>query len=75
MARQNYHKGTIQLSVGPDFDRDHARKLSEAAGYAGGPGTHPESPGNFSAFVRDIGQLPVEAGAELKALIKKWRVR
>ena len=72
MTRKDYHKGTIQLSVGKSFDREHARKLSEATGYAGGPGTHPLSPGNFSAFVRDIGQLPVEAGPELKRLIQRY---
>ena len=75
MTRKDYHKGTIQLSVGKNFDREHARKLSEAAGYAGGPGTNPLSPGNFSGFIRDIGQLPVEAGPELAAFIEKWRIK
>ena len=74
MTRKDYHKGTIQLSVGETFDMIHARQLSEAAGYAGGPGTRPGARGNFSAFVADIGQLPVEAGVELKALIKKYKL-
>ena len=73
MSKKTYYKGTVQVSVGENFDREHARRLSEAAGYSGGPGTRPGSRGNFSAFVADIGQLPVEAGAELKALIEKYK--
>ncbi len=70
--RKNYYKGTRQLSLGEAFDMEAARALSLAVGYEGGKGVG-QGNGNLSALARDVLGLPVEAGAELKALIKKWK--
>jgi len=72
MARKDYYKGTIQLSLGESFDRENARALALAAGYEGGKGVG-KGNGNLSAYARDVLGLPVEAGAEVKALIEKWK--
>ncbi len=71
MARKDYYKGTRQLSLGEAFDMDQARALALAAGREGGKGVG-KGKGNLSWLARDVLGLPVEAGPELDALIKKW---
>ena len=70
----NYSSRILQIYVGEAFDVEAARTLALAAGYEGGPGVGAGN-GNLSGLVRNVMRLPVEAGAELKALIEKWRIQ